>query len=130
MATPQKEYADIRHPDARTPRLIFNQGTGIVKGHARKYRRLHTNAPSCTGGCEAAGSRFYALLTVMPGFTWQDSFFIICLCPIRHERRKGIRMNKANAHHAKIRYRYKMDEDARLQTAHGLWGCIKPLGQK
>ena len=38
-------------------------------------------------------------------------------------------MNKANAHPAKIRYRYKMDEDARLQTAHGVWGGINPQGE-
>ena len=38
-------------------------------------------------------------------------------------------MNKANAHPAKIRYRYKMDDEARLQTAHGVWGGINPQGE-
>ena len=45
------------------------------------------------------------------------------------KRRKGIRMNKANTHPAKIRYRYKTDENARLQTAHGVWGGINPQGE-
>ena len=28
-----------------------------------------------------------------------------------------------------IRYKYQMDENARLQTAHGVWGGINPQGE-
>ena len=32
-------------------------------------------------------------------------------------------------HPEKIRYRYTQDKDARLQTAHGVWGGINPQGE-
>ena len=38
-------------------------------------------------------------------------------------------MNKPSDHPAKIRYKYQMDENARLQTAHGVWGGINPQGE-
>lgn len=38
-------------------------------------------------------------------------------------------MNTKNAHPSKIRYNYQMDSDARLQTAHGVWGGINPQGE-
>ena len=38
-------------------------------------------------------------------------------------------MNKPSDHPAKIRYKYQMDENARLQTDHGVWGGINPQGE-
>ena len=38
-------------------------------------------------------------------------------------------MNKPSDHPGKIRYKYQMDENARLQTAHGVWGGINPQGE-
>ena len=32
-------------------------------------------------------------------------------------------------HPEKIRYRYALDKDARLHTAHGVWGGINPQGE-
>lgn len=49
--------------------------------------------------------------------------------PHTYTKCKGRRMNKPNAHPAKIRYRYNMDKEARLQTAHGVWGGINPQGE-
>ncbi len=38
-------------------------------------------------------------------------------------------MSKSNAHPAKIRYNYQMAPEARLHTAHGVWGGINPQGE-
>ena len=38
-------------------------------------------------------------------------------------------MNKNDAPPAKIRYKYEMAPEARLQTAHGVWGGINPQGE-
>lgn len=38
-------------------------------------------------------------------------------------------MSKSNAHPAKIRYNYQMTPEARLNTAHGVWGGINPQGE-
>ena len=38
-------------------------------------------------------------------------------------------MNKNDAPPSKIRYKYEMAPEARLQTAHGVWGGINPQGE-
>lgn len=38
-------------------------------------------------------------------------------------------MSKSTAHPAKIRYTYQMTPEARLNTAHGVWGGINPQGE-
>ena len=38
-------------------------------------------------------------------------------------------MNKNDAPPSKIRYKYEMASEARLQTAHGVWGGINPQGE-
>lgn len=38
-------------------------------------------------------------------------------------------MSKSSAHPAKIRYTYQMTPEARLNTAHGVWGGINPQGE-
>ncbi len=40
----------------------------------------------------------------------------------------GAHMNPLR-HPNKIRYRYSIDKDARLHTAHGVWGGINPQGE-
>ncbi len=40
----------------------------------------------------------------------------------------GAHMNPLR-HPNKIRYRYTIDKDARLHTAHGVWGGINPQGE-
>ena len=39
-------------------------------------------------------------------------------------------MNKNDAPPSKIRYKYEMAPEARLQTAHGVWGGINPQGEQ
>ncbi len=38
-------------------------------------------------------------------------------------------MHKNDAPPAKIRFKYEMAPEARLQTAHGVWGGINPQGE-
>lgn len=38
-------------------------------------------------------------------------------------------MNNKEMQPSKIRFHYKMDPAARLQTAHGVWGGINPQGE-